>query len=526
MADRAVLYLRLSKEDKDKLNEGDDSASIKNQRLLLMDYALKKDFQVVDVYSDDDESGLYDDRPDFDRMIQDAKLGLFHVIIAKTQSRFSRNMEHIEKYLHHDFPNMGIRFIGVVDGVDTDDEANKKTRQINGLVNEWYCEELSKNVRAAFRAKMRDGQYLAPYCLYGYQKDPENHNHLVIDEYAARVVRRIYKLYLAGYGKQKIGSILTKEGILIPSLYKTEILGQKYHNANIISTTKVWSYQTIHSILNNETYTGKTIQNRANKLSYKDKKKKVIPKDDWIIVDGTHEPIISKEVYEEVQYIQQLKTKSVRGNESNGIFSGLIYCADCKHAMARKYARRGQHRFIGYMCKTYKQQGKNFCESHSIDLDELEEAVLLSVQMEARKILKGKDLDELKDITVHNDKSSLLEEEMKDVQKRMQKIQEFKKKTYNNYMEELITKDDYISYIAGYDSDLEELKEAQKSIEEKQLKQNDLDQQYDEWVEAFKDYINIKTLTREVVLELINKIEVNNDGSINIYYKFSNPYME
>lgn len=193
---------------------------------------------------------------------------------------------------------------------------------------------------------MRDGQYLAPYCLYGYQKDPENHNHLIIDEYAARVVRRIYKLYLAGYGKQKIGSILTKEGILIPSLYKTEILGQKYHNANIISTTKVWSYQTIHSILNNETYTGKTIQNRANKLSYKDKEEKVISKDDWIIVDGTHEPIISKEVYEEVQYIQQLKTKSVRGNESNGIFSGLIYCADCKHAMARKYARRGQHRFI------------------------------------------------------------------------------------------------------------------------------------------------------------------------------------
>ena len=245
--------------------------------------------------------------------------------------------------------------------------------------------------------------------MYGYQKDPENHNHLIIDEYAARVVRRIYKLYLAGYGKQKIGSILTKEGILIPSLYKTEILGQKYHNANIISTTKFFT----------------------------------IP---------------------------------------------LVY--------------------------------------KSVDLDELEEAVLLSVQMEARKILKGKDLDELKDITVHNDKSSLLEEEMKDVQKRMQKIQAFKKKTYNNYMEELITKDDYISYIAGYDSDFEELKEAQKSIEEKQLQQKDLDQQYDEWVEAFKDYINIKTLTREVVLELINKIEVNNDGSINIYYKFNNPYME
>ena len=152
---RAVLYLRLSKEDVDKLNKGDDSASIQNQRLLLMDYALEKDFKVVGVYSDDDESGLYDDRPDFERMMRSAKLGEFDVIIAKTQARLSRNMEHIEKYLHHDLPNMGIRFIGVVDGVDTDNAGNKKSRQINGLVNEWYCEDLSANIRSAFKVKMK-----------------------------------------------------------------------------------------------------------------------------------------------------------------------------------------------------------------------------------------------------------------------------------------------------------------------------------------------------------------------------------
>ena len=187
---RAALYLRLSKEDRDKLTKGDDSASIKNQRLLLTDFALQQDYQIAEVYSDDDESGLFDTRPDFERMITDAKLGKFDIVIAKSQSRFSRNMEHIEKYLHRDFPNLGIRFIGVVDGADTFNMGNKKSRQINGLVNEWYCEDLSGNIRSAFRAKMKAGQYLGASCPYGYIKDPKNHNHLIVDEYAAEVGKK------------------------------------------------------------------------------------------------------------------------------------------------------------------------------------------------------------------------------------------------------------------------------------------------------------------------------------------------
>ena len=196
---RAALYLRLSKEDKDKMSEGDESASIVNQRLLLKSYADENGYKTVDIYADDDESGLYDDRPEFCRMIADAKENKFDVIIAKSQSRFSRNMEHIEKYLHHDFLNWGIRFIGVTDGADTDDYANKKTRQISGLVNEWYCEDLSKNIRSAFDVKRKEGQFLGASCPYGYCKDGENHNHLVVDPYASKVVKEIYHLYLKGY---------------------------------------------------------------------------------------------------------------------------------------------------------------------------------------------------------------------------------------------------------------------------------------------------------------------------------------
>ena len=357
---RAVLYLRLSKEDIDKVNRGDDSASIKNQRLLLTDYALAHKFKIIKVYSDDDESGLYDNRPDFEKMMMDAKLGQFDIIIAKTQSRFSRNMEHIEKYLHHDLPNLGIRFIGVVDGVDTDNEDNKKSRQINGLVNEWYCEDLSKNIRSSFRAKMKNGQFLGSSCPYGYKKDPGNHNHLVIDEYAAQVVKRIYQLYLSGYGKTKIGAILSSEGVQIPTLYKREVLGEKYHNSREIETTKTWSYQTIHTILNNETYLGHLIQNKVNTVSYKDKKKKILPRERWIIVKNTHDPIIEQEVFDTVQRLQKSRTRSVGSMEANGVFSGIVYCADCKHAMSRKYARRGEKGFTGYICKTYKTQGKRF----------------------------------------------------------------------------------------------------------------------------------------------------------------------
>ncbi len=523
---RAVLYLRLSKEDIDKVNKGDDSASIKNQRLLLTDYALAHQFKVLHVYSDDDESGLYDNRPDFEKMMTDAKLGEFDIIIAKTQSRFSRNMEHIEKYLHHDLPNLGIRFIGVVDGVDTDNEENKKSRQINGLVNEWYCEDLSKNIRSSLKAKMKDGQFLGSSCPYGYKKDLQNHNHLVIDEYAATIVKRIYQLYLSGYGKSKIGAILSSEGILIPTLYKRQVLKENYYHSKALDTTKVWSYQTIHTILNNETYLGHLVQNKVNTLSYKDKKKKSVPKEQWIIVKNTHEPIIEQEVFDRVQKLQKNRTRSIDSMDSNGVFSGLIYCADCKHAMSRKYARHEKNKFTGYICKTYKTHGKQFCESHSIHIQDLEEAVLLSIKNEARKILKKQDIDKLKNIEPYKTSENEYELQINMIQNHIKNIEKFKRKTYDSYMEDLISKEEYICYISDYDKNMKELQEQKKVVQKKFNLQKNQSIQYDKWVESFKDYINIDKLTRDVVLEFIEKIEVHKDYSITIYYKFQNPYIK
>lgn len=521
---RAALYLRLSKEDKDKLKKGDDSASIQNQRLLLTDYALEHDYKIVEIYSDDDESGLFDTRPGFERMLRDAKLGKFDIVIAKSQARFSRNMEHVEKYLHHDFVNLGIRFIGVADGADTANIGNKKSRQINGLVNEWYCEDLSQNIRTAFHAKMKAGQYLGSSCPYGYIKDPKDHNHLIIDEYAAGVVQKIFNLYLKGYGKAKIGRILTDEGILIPTIYKREVLCLNYHNSHELETTKNWSYQTVHTILNNEVYIGNVVQNKYSNLSYKDKKHKKQPEEKWIRAENTHEAIIDPEIFRKVQERQKIRTKAVNSKGVSSLFSGILFCADCKHAMVRMYERRGSHQFTGYCCKTYKTQGKKKCTSHAVNYEQLKKAVLESIQNEARQILTPDDINSLNKLEYVDRRKKECLTQIQYLENEIEHKELYKKKTYQSYLDEIISKEEYLSYAKEYETDIQDRKEKLKHLKEQLAEQNKLGEDYDEWIKKFKNYINIDELTREVVLELIEKIEVDADGSISIFYKFRNPY--
>ena len=193
-----------------------ESESIQNQKSMLINYAIEKGYDIYHIYSDEDYSGIDRDRPDFNRMIEAASQQKFDIILAKTQSRFTRDMELVEKYLHGKFVEWGIRFIAVVDHVDTADETNKKSRQINGLVNEWYLEDLSNNVRSVLTHKRREGKYIGTFALYGYTKDPADNNHLLVDLEAAEVVRRIFTLYLSGNGTTRIARILNEEGIPSP----------------------------------------------------------------------------------------------------------------------------------------------------------------------------------------------------------------------------------------------------------------------------------------------------------------------
>ena len=195
MNNKVAIYCRLSEEDRNKKHKADDSGSIQNQKLMLTEYAFNQHWQVYDIYSDDDYTGADRNRPEFNRMIKDAMDKKFNIVLCKTQSRFTRELEIVELYIHNLFPQLGIRFVSIVDNIDTDIAGNKKTRQINGLINEWYLEDMSDSIKAALRTRMKAGFFIGSFAPYGYKKDPEQRGHLIPDENTAYVVKEIFRLY-------------------------------------------------------------------------------------------------------------------------------------------------------------------------------------------------------------------------------------------------------------------------------------------------------------------------------------------
>ena len=217
---KVAIYCRLSEEDRDKRCELDDSESIQNQKSMLCEYALEHGWNVYNIYSDDDYAGADRRRPQFNKLLEDAKEKKFDIILCKTQSRFTRELELVEKYIHGLFPIWGIRFISIVDNADTANKGNKKSRQINGLINEWYLEDMSDNIKSVLTNKRKNGFHIGAFALYGYKKDPNQQGHLIIDEEAANIVREVFTLFSKGYGKTAIARMLNDRGIPNPTEYK------------------------------------------------------------------------------------------------------------------------------------------------------------------------------------------------------------------------------------------------------------------------------------------------------------------
>lgn len=515
--DKAVLYLRLSKEDVDKINKGDDSESIINQRLLLTDYAVSHDMQIVDVYSDDDYSGLYDDRPEFDRLISDGKLGKYNVVIAKTQSRFTRNMEHMEKYLHHDFPLLGIRFIGVVDGVDTLNAANKKSRQINGLVNEWYCEDLSNNIKAVFKQKMKAGQFLGAFAPYGYEKDPNDKHKFIIDEYAADVVRKIFQLYLAGYSIQGIAHILEDEHIDNPTLYK-ERKGFSYRNTKSVEYSVgygLWSTTTIKRILSNETYIGKLMQGTCEKVSYKDKKVVPVPKDKWIVIDNHHEPIIDKDTFYKVAKLRERRRVS-SDNQGKAkkvhIFCGKLRCSTCGHTMVKSGKVRGWDDDWYLRCQLANKSRRRECTSHNIRYSYVESVVLRKIQEIVRQVLSSdENVGQLADILSKSDYKEEIQKyrrKQNDIEARIKEISNTVKVLYTDRVNNKINDDMFFQLKSDLESELNELKESRAEIEQKLLEVKEKENSKDNISEVVRRYVDYTKLTHEIVNDFIDYIEI------------------
>jgi len=295
---KAAIYVRLSEEDRDKRSPLDDSRSIANQKELLKNYASERNWEIFDIYCDDDYTGADRNRPRFKRLIADAEYGMFDIILCKTLSRFTREIELVEKYIHGLFPLWGIRFISVADNTDSDDRKSKKARQITGLINEWYLEDMSDNIKSVLTDKRRSGKHIGSFAPYGYKKDPKISGHLICDPPSADVVRMIFSMYSKGHSMTEIATTLNTKMIPSPKEYKRQ-KGEKYINSS--KEKCIWRYPAISAILRNEMYIGNMVQGRFASESYKTKKNRPQPKERWFIVKNTHDAIIDTETWEIVQ---------------------------------------------------------------------------------------------------------------------------------------------------------------------------------------------------------------------------------
>ena len=374
---KAAIYCRLSKEDETKTGE---SESIQNQKSMLLQYAMEKGFELYQIYSDEDYSGIDRNRPAFNEMIRAASEHKFDVVLAKTQSRFTRDMELVEKYLHGKFIEWDIRFIAVVDHVDTGDTANKKSRQINGLINEWYLEDLSANVRSVLDHKRKEGQYIASFALYGYQKDSAVKGRLQIDPEAAEVVKRIYAMTLCGVGAHKIAQILNEEGVLSPTAYKQQN-GYCCRLARKTLYESLWSSGTIYQMLHNQTYAGDLVQGRHKKVSYKSKRTVWLPKSQWIVVENTHEAIIDKDTYDTVQRMMQRRTRSGAGGMVHPLARKVVCsCCGCIMEQTGRPPKADGTRVRYVRCRMHQRAPERCGNKTCTNLDDLQELVLRRIQ--------------------------------------------------------------------------------------------------------------------------------------------------
>ncbi len=516
---RVAIYCRLSEEDRNKQLETDDSGSIRNQKAMLQSYATEQGWEIYRIYSDDDYTGSDRRRPEFNRLLQDAEARRFDIVLCKTQSRFTRELELVEKYIHGLFPVWGIRFVSIVDNADTDNRGNKKSRQINGLVNEWYLEDMSENIRSVLTNRRQNGFHIGAFALYGYRKDPDQKGHLLVDEEAATVVREVFALFAQGYGKSAIARLLNDRGIPNPKEYK-RLHGLRYRQPPQKQST-LWKYAAIADMLTNEIYLGNMVQGKYGSVSYKTKKNKPRPPSEWYRVEGTHEPIIDRELWNQVQALLKQRAKPFASG-TIGIFAGKVRCAGCGCTL-RSSKSRGKH----YLQCATRRFAKDACPGSFISVEKLEQLVLAEVNRLSAAYL---DMDALeKGVAFCNHclvRRQRLLAEQQQCEKRMAEYAKGIRELYLDKAKGLLRQGDYEELVQDFSHEKERVQQTLQSIEKQLAEMEQSTSPVDQRRNLLEQYLHPSHLTRDMVEALIDHIVVGKripgtrEVPIEIYWNF------
>lgn len=508
-----AFYIRLSREDGDRA----ESLSVAHQKMKLADYA-EKNLGTADYefYIDDGWTGTNYDRPGFKRLLHDIGEGKILGILVKDLSRLGRDSPKTSYYVHEFFPANRVRLIAIDDNVDKDyydlDTGEDMMIDVKNMFNGFYPRDISSKVRSTFRTKQQAGQFIGAFASYGYQKSPEDKNKLVIDEPAAAVVRKIFSLYLSGKGQNTIAKLLNDENIPCPSEYK-KMQGFHYHNSKRLDSTSYWTYSSIRNILRNEIYTGVMVQNKAFRQICKKKAIK-LPREQWIVVPDTHEAIIDRDTFEKVQGLLKKSTRQTSLDQNIHIFAGLLKCGDCGRAMT-KIKKRDE---VVFNCGSYNRYGKGRCSSHYIREEVLLKLVLADLN---RILLNFKSLEDLvlEEERKYHAKASRKAAEVKPLKQEIQRLKGKKKRAYEDYVEGLLSKEDYVEYKDRY--------EVQIRAVESQLgfltgiKEDSTKPERSSWLKRLLELGYIEELTRSLVVEMVENIYIYEDHTIKIRYHFS-----
>lgn len=524
----AAGYIRLSSEDKDKANANDESFSIQNQKELINIY-LKQygDIKLENFYVDDGYTGTTFDRPGFQKLLEDIKNKKINTIIVKDLSRLGRNYIEVGNYLYNIFPLYNIRIISINENIDSINNLTQIQESIIGLkniMNDEYARDISKKTRASLYAKKKNGEFCGGLAPYGYLKDPDNINHLIIDEFSASIVKKIYTMYLNGIGRFTIAKTLNEDGVLSPCEYRRKRINENREEKIVYQDKSYWRSATIKRILQNEAYCGDCIQGKYSHISYKDKTRYNIPKEKWIIVRNTHEPIIDRETFEKVQDL--LKSKQIgldNTPKKNSIYKNILKCADCKKRMLRKEGSFSNLSYKSWYCSTYISCSHTLCTKHKIKGEILDNAVLETIKLQISLVLDvEKTIKELLKEKSNEIKQSDVERKKEHLKKEINKMKMLKKKIYEDWKLEIISDDNFTDLKKEYEDNINTMSKLLNQLEQNKIKEEKIEKC--DWVDNFRKYQNIQSLNEEVIKSLVEKIYVHEENRITIAFKFNDEY--
>lgn len=511
---KVAAYLRLSIDDGEKT----ESNSITNQKEMISSFAKKdKELVIKDYYIDDGYSGTDFERPNFQRMMMDITKGKIDTIIVKDLSRFGRNYIETGRYIEEFFPTNNIRFIAINDNIDSYKDPKSIDNVIvpfKNLINDEYARDISNKIRSVLDTKKENGEFIGSFAPFGYKKDERNKNHLLLDDYSSKIVKKIFNMILKGKSRSEVIKELNELKIPTPSAYKMQTNQLKEKSKKSMAT---WDRKKIDFILKNQTYTGDLIQSKTKVISHRVHKIKYNTKDDWIIIHNHHAAIITKEEFKQVHDILYNRDTKIKQNNKLDIFSGHLKCADCGNNLSSVKAKNHTY----YYCTSYLRHKE--CSKHSIDKDDIEKVVLdlinkqidLNVEIEEKiKIISEK-------IKVDYDKE-ILKNRLKTLEDDINKYNLFKRSAIADYESGFISREEYEEYNMEYSKKMTELVAVKNKTILEMEKNNIKTDNTSNLIKKYNKHINV--LNKTIIDEMIEYIYIYNDNKIKIVFKYEDEF--